>query len=448
MQQAAHGRLVRTTSRTALLVALATLIAIPVIYFGTALSYEKAHLRGAAEQLANRLARIVYIDPEHWRFQQDRLEGPLSYGFGLESRVHRRIVDPQGHEIISAGPRAGSLSAKGTAPLTDGEGGRLATIEVSESLWPVLFRTGGVALISVILSLAIYSALKVLPLRALDKVIGELGRSEMELRCANQAVTQLNAVLERRVAERSAELERAQEELLGKQRLATLGQVTATVSHELRNPLGAVRNSVFLIAEKVAGKELGLERMLDRTERNIARCDKIVGELLDYTRGMHLKRKSAALDPWLEGLLAEQEMPEGITLRKELGAPGLELPFDADRLRRAVINVFDNACQAMTEAVRTAEDGWEPVLTVRSAAFGDRARLCFIDNGPGMAPEVQERVFEPLYSTKSFGVGLGMPTVKQIMEQHGGGIEITSAPGRGTEVLLWLPSQTTKEVAA
>jgi len=269
-----------------------------------------------------------------------------------------------------------------------------------------------------------------------------------ELKVANQRITKLNEDLEQRVIVRTAELKSAQEGLLRAERLSALGQVTATVAHELRNPLGAIRNSVFLIGEKTQDKGLDLERMLARTERNISRCDRIVNELLDYTRAKSLKPKPAPLDAWLEDVLAEQTVPEGITLYKELGTPELELAFDADHLRRAVINVFDNACQAMAEWGKKEPDRDALSLTVQTRSSGGRAELRFIDTGPGMTPEVLEKAFEPLFSTKGFGVGLGMPTIKQIMEQHGGGMEVLSEPGHGTTVVLWLPVENLQEEAA
>ncbi len=269
-----------------------------------------------------------------------------------------------------------------------------------------------------------------------------------ELNNANQKITKFNEELEQRIVERTAELEETQKELLQKERLATLGQLTGTVSHELRNPLAAIRNSIFMIGEKTQDSDLGLDRLLARTERNISRCDRIVCELLDYTRTNTLEAKSEVLDSWLEGALGEQKTPSAITLRKELKVPGLELKFDPERLRRAVINVFDNACQAMTEAAKGAPGERELSLTVQTTSCEDRAQMRFTDTGPGMTPEVLNRIFEPLYSTKAFGVGLGMPIVKQIMEQQGGGIEVSSDPGHGTTVVLWLPIQRKQEEAA
>jgi signal transduction histidine kinase len=144
--------------------------------------------------------------------------------------------------------------------------------------------------------------------------------------------------------------------------------------------------------------------------------------------------------------LDEQTIPSGIQLRQEFHLPGVMVPFDPDRLRRAVINVFDNACQAMTGEVDAGTVETEHTLTVRTNQANGRIEMIFEDTGPGIPPELSTKIFEPMFSTKSFGVGLGLPVVNQIMEQHDGGIEIESEDGRGTKVCLWLPgSQSVQE---
>jgi len=233
-------------------------------------------------------------------------------------------------------------------------------------------------------------------------------------------------------------LRAAQEELLRRERLATLGQLTATVSHELRNPLGVIRTSAFILRDGLKEEMPRARRALERVERSVMRCDRIIDELLDFTRMADLEPEPTALDDWLAGVLEEQTLPTGIGLRQELRLPGLTVALDRDRFRRAVINVFDNACQAMRGEGEAEKKPAERVLTVRTRERAGRIEVVFKDRGPGIPPDVYERIFEPLYSTKGFGVGLGLPVVKQIMEQHGGGIEIETEEGRGTAVCLWL----------
>ncbi len=269
-----------------------------------------------------------------------------------------------------------------------------------------------------------------------------------EITLANENITKLNQELEQRVDERTAELREAQGELLRSERLAALGQLTATVSHELRNPLGAIRTAIYLISGRTKDQGLGVESALERADRSITRCDNIITELLDFTRQTDLALESVPFDEWLERVIDEQNPPEGVTIRNELATPGLEVPFDDDRLRRVIINLFSNACEAMAEDAENGNTDKNYALTISTRTVDNRLEVLFRDNGPGIAPEALQKIWEPLFSTKSFGVGLGLPTVRQIMEQHEGGIEITSQLGQGTSVLLWLPINRADEQAA
>ncbi len=235
------------------------------------------------------------------------------------------------------------------------------------------------------------------------------------------------------------EQKRLEGELLRQERLATLGQLTATVSHELRNPLGVVRTSVFIIKEGRTDTNPRVLRALERIDRSIVRCDRIIDELLDFTRTSELEPEPTSLDSWLDSALSEQALPSEVELRRKFNMAGIEIAIDRDRILRTVINVFDNACQAMTDPATNHDGDVNHILTVTTQALEDCVEIVFEDNGPGIPAEVRPMIFEPLFSTKGFGVGLGLPAVKQIMEQHGGGIDIDSVPGQGARVRLWLP---------
>ncbi|MDJ0942734.1 MAG: ATP-binding protein [Kiloniellales bacterium] len=267
-----------------------------------------------------------------------------------------------------------------------------------------------------------------------------------ELQRANADILELNQDLERRVEQRTAELQAAQSELMRQERLAAIGHLTATVSHELRNPLGAIRTAIYLVRGRTEGHDLGVESALERVDRSVSRCDNIINELLDYTRSTALKLENQPLDEWLQAFLGEQDLPPAISVKLLSGTSGLVTAFDQDRLRRALTNLVNNAHEAMVEAA----EGGEPAgaIEIRTRAGEDHFEILVLDNGPGIAPETLSQVFEPLFSTKSGAVGLGLPTVKQIMEQHGGGVEVTSTQGSGTQVRLWMPIKQVQEQAA
>ena len=263
--------------------------------------------------------------------------------------------------------------------------------------------------------------------RLIGRILDRQSRAEAE-------VLELNLTLESRVEERTAELHLANEALVRTERLAALGQLTATVAHELRNPLGTIRTSLGVVAHQIGTAEGVMKRALDRIDRNIERCNRIITELLDFTRVRDLERAPTPLDSWLADFFQEYALPPEVALSREVRAPGAVVSIDRDQFRRALINVVDNACQAMQEG----DDGGGR-LTVATLDTGDRIEIAVTDTGRGMPDDVMARAFEPLYSTKGFGIGLGLPTVKQIMERHGGGIEFASQEGAGTQALLWLP---------
>ena len=245
--------------------------------------------------------------------------------------------------------------------------------------------------------------------------------------------------------DKARENRRLEVELVRQERLSALGQLTATVAHELRNPLSAIRNTVYTFKETAASKGIDLRRPIERIERSVTRCDRIISELLDYTRVRDLHRGAAPFDKWLDEVLAEQALPDGVTLVRNLSAPGHAISFDADRMRQVVINVIENAAQAMTPAGGKSD---HHRIVVTTAARLDAFELVIADNGPGIPADILPKVFEPLFSTKSFGTGLGLPMVKQVIEQHGGTVEIASTPGKGTKVTLRLPHVAAAEVAA
>jgi signal transduction histidine kinase len=237
-------------------------------------------------------------------------------------------------------------------------------------------------------------------------------------------------------------LQAALDKLSTTERLATIGQIAATVGHELRNPLASIRNSMELVRKQTSGKELGVERALDRIDRNTDRCANIISDLLNFARKKELACEPTPIASWLGETLDEHPLPAGIVLDRELPAAD-EIPVDRQKLRQVVVNLVDNATQAMTAPE------WEPPadqpkrIVVRTESRGAGVQLSVADNGPGIAPDVLPRIFEPLFTTKSFGIGigLGMPMVKQIVELHQGTITVDSAVGKGTTINIWLPRQ-------
>ncbi len=238
------------------------------------------------------------------------------------------------------------------------------------------------------------------------------------------------------VDERTRELADAQAELLRAERLAAIGEVTATVSHELRNPLGTMRTSVYVLEQRLEGADPSTRRLFERIERSVERCVTIIEELLAYTRVRPLVRERRRLGAWCRSVLGEVESPQGVDLTVDVQSDA-EASFDDERLQQALLNLVQNAFQAFEDD----EGRRGGTVCVRVTTRDGRHELRVEDDGAGISPDALERVFEPLFSTRPFGIGLGLPVVRQAMEQHGGGVAVETGPAGGTQAVLWLPSE-------
>ncbi|MBN2061229.1 MAG: PAS domain S-box protein [Deltaproteobacteria bacterium] len=251
----------------------------------------------------------------------------------------------------------------------------------------------------------------------------------------HRELTEYKQDLEKLVKKRTAELKEAQQILLKNERMAALGKLTAVVSHELRNPLGTIRASLYSIGQHQHPGNNRIEKALARADRSIKRCDNIIEELLNYARIQELEPEKISIDTWLQELLDEEPVPDGIRLDTELKS-GETVNLDSERFRRCVINLLANAYQAVEKKDTKDAPGLVKIIT---RSDGSILELSIIDNGTGFGPEEQDKIFEPLYSTKSFGVGLGIPIAQKIVELHGGKLSIKGAPGMGAQVKIILP---------
>lgn len=226
-------------------------------------------------------------------------------------------------------------------------------------------------------------------------------------------------------------LRQTQSDLASNERLAAIGQITATVSHELRNPLGTLVTSADVLLRSLKNADEPVLSELQRLQRNAWRCVRIIEDLLDFSRKHALTVTPILIDRWVAQHVAEQDATRPIQLQL---AAGCRIAADGERLRQAFSNVLANALQACEG--HAADDA---AIVVSTRCEGENAIICVADNGTGMSRETVARVFEPLFSTKAFGVGLGMPLVKRIVEQHGGSVLIDSEQGAGTRVSIVLP---------
>lgn len=225
-----------------------------------------------------------------------------------------------------------------------------------------------------------------------------------------------------------------QEDLIRAERLAALGQLSATMAHEIRNPLATIFSAISQI-RKQKNKELSAT-LLDIAEEEASRLNTMVAELLKFARPRKPLLEEGALLPVVkaavEGLRAGKDIAEN-TVSLDPASIDVSCVFDGDLITRALDILIDNALGAMENGSGLIEISVFPhepggVVQVR-------------DSGGGIPGELMSKIFEPFYSTKPTGTGLGLPTVKRIAEDHRGSIEIESTPGTGTVVKLFIQTR-------
>lgn len=260
-----------------------------------------------------------------------------------------------------------------------------------------------------------------------------------------KAVTELEHYrrhLEEMVRERTRELESAQNELVKRERLSVLGQLTATVSHELRNPLGVIRSSNFYLQRKVGTDDPKVDKHFKRIEEQVNLCDLIVSDLLEYTRGRTVALEQRPITPWLEQLIDQLAETQDLTIEKHFSQTLPAVPHDQEKMRRVFINLIENAAyavRAMAEMQAKAGKAYQPGIRVTATESEEMVVIEVRDNGIGMDEATRQHAFEPLFTTRARGTGLGLANVQKIVAEHDGKVSLVSEPGKGTIVTVVLP---------
>ena len=236
--------------------------------------------------------------------------------------------------------------------------------------------------------------------------------------------------LEKKVEERTKELEESQEQLLKAQRMAVIGELAGMVGHDLRNPLTSINGATYYIKKKL-GPEIDrkITEMLELIEKNIIYSNKIINDLLDYSREIRLDFSECSPKTIINEALSLVEIPQHIKVLNEVEEKP-KIKVDTEKLKRAFINLIKNAVEAMPEG---------GTLTIKTRKLNNTIEFSFSDTGIGMTKETIKKLWIPLFTTKAKGMGFGLAICKRIIEAHKGSISVESTSGKGTTFVVILP---------
>ena len=248
-------------------------------------------------------------------------------------------------------------------------------------------------------------------------------RDISDLKEAERRLSQLNEELEERVRQRTEQLRTAQSELLRKEKLATLGQVSGGIAHEIRNPLNAVKTSAFYLMNAKNPSQEKIHEHLDRIDRQVTLIDNVVTALSDVARLPEPQSQKHSIEKCIKTVLQATSMPSSIEveLHVEPGIP--DVLVDEHQIPIVFRNLLRNARDAMPHGGK---------LAIRVSGEDDCVAIEVIDNGQGISPEDLDRITEPLYSTKARGMGLGLAISLAILEKNKGKLDIQSELGKGS----------------
>jgi two-component system, NtrC family, sensor histidine kinase HydH len=266
-----------------------------------------------------------------------------------------------------------------------------------------------------------------------------IGFLTYQLAKANREKTLTLEATAKELAAANHSLKEAEAEMRRSERLAALGQLTAGLAHELRNPLGTMKSSAELLTRQVAAENEIAKEMAGYIAAEVDRTNSLITRFLDFARPQHLRLAPGDLTALLDSVVARFERESGaassVSVYKNYSPDIPKVTFDAELLERALLNLLVNAAQASPAG---------SVVTVKTKAVetsaGPGVEIAVIDRGTGIDPKHLESIFNPFFTTKSEGVGLGLAIVNKIIDEHGGKIAVESAIGEGSVFRVYLPA--------
>jgi signal transduction histidine kinase len=260
-----------------------------------------------------------------------------------------------------------------------------------------------------------------------------------ERKQTEQALQKYSERLEEMVDERTRELKDAQEELIRKEKLATLGELAGGVAHELRNPLGVLSNAVYFLNIILTDADDKTKEYLDILSTEVRKSERIVTDLLGFSRTRlteGTEQEEVAVSTLVIRVLAEQSPPEQVEASTQFDSDLPPVWVNPQQIGQVLTNLVTNAYQAMPDGGK---------LSIGATVQEDEVVISVRDTGCGIPPENLDKLFEPLFTTKAKGIGLGLAVSRNLLQANGGHIEVESNEGEGTIFSVTLPTQLTDD---
>ncbi|MGZ8429622.1 MAG: hybrid sensor histidine kinase/response regulator, partial [Candidatus Deferrimicrobiaceae bacterium] len=514
------------------IVAVVTALGMPAVYFAIGYNSMASALRAEAQACSRELGRIASENPDMWEFETVRIMGLLEQRFEEQVGDSRRVLDSGGNVIaatIEPVPRPAIVRSH----LIRASGRPVGAIEVRRTLRPLILHAGLLVLPGVLLGIAVYLVLWILPMAALRRALGQLARekerAQVTLRsiadgvittdaegnvevmnrhaegmtgwsqaeAAGRQVREVFRVLDGRtgqelsdpLAERQAESRAGQqnvlvardgtrrliddsvaaipggaggiagailvfrdmtvkvskeEEMVKWRKLESLGTLAGGIAHDFNNFLAAILGNISLAKQIMDPGSKAVAR-LEAAERASARASKLAGKLLTFSKGGRPVRERISLESVVRdsALLSVR----GTSVRCEFGIAEDLWATDADagQIGQAIGNLVINAVQAMPGGGIVRIRGVNVIIGEGEMAYvtpGTYVKIEVADTGVGIPGRILKRIFDPYFTTRENGTGLGLTTSYHIMKSHGGNLFVESEPGAGTTVSLYLPAST------
>jgi len=242
-----------------------------------------------------------------------------------------------------------------------------------------------------------------------------------EVSLLNEIGNRLKSIIEYKILE---------DKLIRKEKLATIGTLIGSIGHELRNPLGVINNSVYFLNQRIKDKDEKVAKHLNILQMEVNKANAFISDLLDFIRIRTPIFKDGSINNAIENVVDELIIPKNIILERKLDVKLPRITFDLRQMKQVFHNLILNAIQAMPKG---------GILEIKTLSKEEFVEIKIKDSGMGISEENLDRIFEPLFTTKVTGIGLGLTIVKEILEKHGGTVEAMNNSKGGTIFTLRLP---------